>query len=147
MVHLKKKKHSIEKCVWEKPHQFFCHVIYFWRDNFVISMLFLVRFLLRSHLWNWRNFFGNFLCKGISTITSISCTDFGKFPTASARVREEHLSRKTWLVLNWPRSQHCAKNNHCRSVFVSNSTFSFPCFLNQNLRDPGRVPAHFFWWE
>ena len=120
-------------CVGEKPYQFFLLVIWFWGDNFVRLMLFLMSFLLRNHLWNWRNFFGNFLCKRISTITSISCTGFRKFPTASARVREEHLSRKTWLVLNWPRSQHCAKNNHCRSVFVSNSTFSFPCFYHHQV--------------
>ena len=96
----------------------FCHAIKFWRDNSVKLMIFLVRFLLRNHRWNWCNFFGNFLHKGISTITPISCTAFGKFPSGRARVRE-HLSRKSWLVLNWPLSQHCAKNNRRRSVFVS----------------------------
>ena len=30
---------------------------------------------------------------------------------------------KSWLVLNWPLSQPCAKNNHRRSVFVSNLVF------------------------
>ena len=108
----------ISCCLLEQATPFFCHAIKFWRDNSVKLMIFLVRFLLRNHRWNWCNFFGNFLHKGISTITPISCTAFGKFPSGRARVRE-HLSRKSWLVLNWPLSQHCAKNNRRRSVLVS----------------------------
>ena len=91
--------------------------------NNVVKIPFLVRFLSRNYLRNWRNFFDNFLWKGIFTITSISCTALGKFPLAGVWVRE-HLSRKSWLVLNWPLSQPCAKNNHRRSVFVSNLVFS-----------------------
>ena len=90
--------------------------------NIVLKIPFLVRFLSWNYLRNWRNFFDNFLWKGIFTITSISCTALGKFPLAGVWVRE-HLSRKSWLVLNWPLSQPCAKNNHRRSVFVSNLVF------------------------
>ena len=56
-------------------------------------MPFLVRFLSWNYLRNWRNFFDNFLWKGIFTITSISCTALGKFPLAGVWVRE-HLSQK-----------------------------------------------------
>ena len=61
--------------------------------NNVVKIPFLVRFLSRNYLRNWRNFFDNFLWKGIFTITSISCTALGKFPLAGVWVRE-HLSQK-----------------------------------------------------
>lgn len=92
--------------------------------NIVVKIPFLVRFLPWNYLRNWRNFFDNFLWKGIFAITSISCTAPGKFPLAAVWVRE-HLSQKSWLVLNWPLSQPCAKNNHRRSVFVSNLVFFY----------------------
>ena len=137
----------ISCCLLEQATPFFCHAIKFWRDNSVKLMIFLVRFLLRNHRWNWCNFFGNFLHKGISTITPISCTAFGKFPSGRARVRE-HLSRKSWLVLNWPLSQHCAKNNRRRSVLVS--VFSFKVHkkaCNRSAHKKAVSKTHLIGWQ
>ena len=85
-------------------------------------MPFLVRFLPGNYLRNWRNFFDNFLWKGIFTITSISCTASENFHWPVFEFGSIYR-KKSWLVLNWPLSQPCAKNNHRRSVFVSNLVF------------------------
>ena len=91
--------------------------------NIVVKIPFLVRFLSWNYLRNWRNFFDNFLWKGIFTITSISCTASENFHWPVFEFGSIYR-KKSWLVLNWPLSQPCAKNNHRRSVFVSNLVFS-----------------------